>query len=635
MENDEPADERLEESSNQPAIAQPESTERDPGHSQRMNRMRFVQPSIQQQDDDSDLDAGGNPGLDVHVNPSPAVEENVSANPAAGEAAQDADSDMSIVDGGGGGDSSSENGMDERSSNSSENGLDDSDADRLFDDYIQNREQQQSTEAEIYNTELPTEHAYLGKLERVEGVDYLEPGKTYCLPVYSHHSIVFPGEIVPMILNAASLNYDDQSDGVKFGLLFRTTFPDNYIYGVTCQVFERGERDLNGSIILKTVAQQRFHVVRQVPNRRAEIKILPEIILPDPLLSSCSNLMKRYAVSNSKTYSQRFKSFVSHAMTWPKFVYDFYGTEDVLTKVDRYLAFLKITSVPSDPVKLSFWLARNIPIDERDRKLIYQADAVISRMLVINKSLDHMCYFMCKRCENEIGSYNDIFAMNKQGVQTSYCNPSGYVHETLTIYKTKENSTFTVDRPSTEFSWFPGYSWQITLCANCRQHLGWKFVATRNNYLPKSFYGLSGNNIKVKSVNESSASRSNDNDIETDHNDIDSEEREDRQQMQAQHQRRIQLRRQRRRQLLAAQGGLGGGGLLTDDDDDSDGDIVYQVIDFSRRVVNANADAAVQADAPVLMLERIDDEETEEGADNDDGDVDDGQDEERFQDARE
>lgn len=69
-------------------------------------------------------------------------------------AAQDGDSDVSIVDGGA--ESSSENGMD-RSSNSSENGLDDSDADRLFDDYIQNREQQQ--DAEIYNTELPTEHA--------------------------------------------------------------------------------------------------------------------------------------------------------------------------------------------------------------------------------------------------------------------------------------------------------------------------------------------------------------------------------------------------------------------------------------------------------------------------------------------
>lgn len=390
---------------------------------------------------------------------------------------------------------------DTRSTNSSENGLDDSDADRLFDDYITAREQQQAA-AEIYNTELPTEHAYLGKLQRVEGVDYMEPGKVYRLPVCSHNSIVFPGEMVPMIINVSTLNCNDPSDGVKFGLVFRNVISEKYVYGVTCQVFERGELNASsGSIVLKTIAQQRFRTVRHLAGRRADVLILPEIILPDPLLSSCSNLMMRHAVSNSPESAQRFKSFLSRTVPWPKFVYDLFGTEEVLKKVNRYLAFLKIETVPTDPVKLSFWLARNIPIDENDRKKIYEADAVISRMMIINKSLDHMCYFICKRCSNEVGSYNDIFAMSKQGVQTSYCNPSGFVHETLTIYKTRENSTFTTDRPSTEFSWFPGYSWQITLCANCRNHLGWKFVATKKNYLPKSFYGLSGNSIQVKSVN--------------------------------------------------------------------------------------------------------------------------------------
>ncbi|XP_058811690.1 protein cereblon-like isoform X2 [Topomyia yanbarensis] len=482
---DEPVEDRSAEVPIQ-SPSSPHPPERDEGHSQRLSRMRFVQVLVEDEEEGQD---------DGPIVEEPSVVFDLEPNH------QEAMDDDNV---------SSSSSSNERSTNSSENGLDDSDADRLFDDYIYNREQQQLTAAEIYNTELPTEHAYLGKLERVEGVDYLEPGKVYRLPICSHHSIVFPGEIVPMILNVATLNCDDPSDGVKFGLVFRTTFPDNFFYGVTCQVFERGDHDANGSIVVKTIALQRFHTVRHLPGRRADVLILPEILLPDPLLSSCSNLMKRHAVSNKKEYSHRFKSFLSHAMVWPKFVYDQYGTEEVLSKVDRYLAFLKITSVPSDPVKLSFWLARNVPIDERDRKLIYQADAVISRMLVINKSLDHMCYFICKRCEHEIASYNDIFAMSKQGVQTSYCNPSGYVHETLTIYKTKDNSTFTVDRPSTEFSWFPGYSWQITLCANCRQHLGWKFVATKKNYLPASFYGLSGNSIKVKSVGETAAGAASD-----------------------------------------------------------------------------------------------------------------------------
>uniref|UniRef100_A0A8D8L012 Protein cereblon n=1 Tax=Culex pipiens TaxID=7175 RepID=A0A8D8L012_CULPI len=470
MENDEPA-------ADDPVEAVPAAApERDAGHVERLGRLGQVQASIEQ-------DAEEEEDQDSPASPDAAVQDG------AGGMEEDGDDDDDNDD------------TDTRSTNSSENGLDDSDADRLFDDYITAREQQQAA-AEIYNTELPTEHAYLGKLERVEGVDYMEPGKIYRLPVCSHNSIVFPGEVVPMIINAATLNCTDPSDGVKFGLVFRNVISDKYVYGVTCQVFERGELNASsGSIVLKTIAQQRFRTVRHLAGRRADVLILPEIILPDPLISSCSNLMMRHAVSNSAESAQRFKSFLSRTVPWPKFVYDLYGTDEVLTKVDRYLALLKIENVPSDPVKLSFWLARNIPIDENDRKKIYEADAVISRMMIINKSLDQMCYFMCKRCSNEIGSYNDLFAMSKQGVQTSYCNPSGFVHETLTIYKTRENSTFTTERPSTEFSWFPGYSWQITLCSNCRNHLGWKFVATKKNYLPKSFYGLSGNSIQVKSVN--------------------------------------------------------------------------------------------------------------------------------------
>uniref|UniRef100_A0A182PJ24 Protein cereblon n=1 Tax=Anopheles epiroticus TaxID=199890 RepID=A0A182PJ24_9DIPT len=376
--------------------------------------------------------------------------------------------------------------------------LPEDEAARLFEDYIRERE---SAATEIYNTELPTEHAYLGKMERVEGVDYLEPGKTYRLPIYSHHSIVYPGEIVPLMLNDSTLysgRSDDSSDGLKFGLVFQNQYRDSErVYGVTCQVYERGAEGL--SALMKTVAQQRFYIVRHSQERRAEVKILPEIVLPDPLISTCSNAMVRYAYSSRKDRLHSFKRQLTQGTAWPQFVYDQYDTKEVMTKVERFLSSLNLTSTQTDKVKLSFWLARNIPLTEEYRKMIFCTDSVLRRMLIINKALDHMWYFICKRCESEIANYDDMFAMSKQGVQTSYCNPAGYVHDTLTVHKTKENSTLPVERPSTNFSWFPGYSWQIIVCANCRQHLGWKFVAEKRNVLPKSFYGLSGTNITVKS----------------------------------------------------------------------------------------------------------------------------------------
>lgn len=46
---------------------------------------------------------------------------------------------------------------------------------------------------------------------------------------------------------------------------------------------------------------------------------------------------------------------------------------------------------------------------------------------------------------------------------------------------------------STEyFSWFPGYTWRIALCAACRARLGWVFecIGRPGPGEPEGFYGL-------------------------------------------------------------------------------------------------------------------------------------------------
>ena len=44
--------------------------------------------------------------------------------------------------------------------------------------------------------------------------------------------------------------------------------------------------------------------------------------------------------------------------------------------------------------------------------------------------------------------------MSQEGPQSAYVNPSGHVHETLTLYTVK--GIRTVGASSTEYSWFPG-----------------------------------------------------------------------------------------------------------------------------------------------------------------------------------
>lgn len=44
-------------------------------------------------------------------------------------------------------------------------------------------------------------------------------------------------------------------------------------------------------------------------------------------------------------------------------------------------------------------------------------------------------------------------------------------------------------------TWFPGHSWQITLCNHCGLHLGWHFTG------PNDFYALIVNRLRIVSDN--------------------------------------------------------------------------------------------------------------------------------------
>ncbi|XP_055617888.1 protein cereblon-like [Toxorhynchites rutilus septentrionalis] len=356
-----------------------------------------------------------------------------------------------------------------------------------------------------YNIQLPSEHAYLGKLERVECLERFEPGSIHRIPVSSHHSIVYPGETIPLILTNSLLDFDGRYESSRIGLVFWEHSRQKRILGVVCQVCEKDVRE--SVIVLKTIAQQRFELVPQRDGALtrsvqrdgrahyyAEVKILPEVLLPDPLASFCtSNMVKINNIAKNRLLA-------AQSSVWPKFVYDQYGSNEVLYKVRRFLEFLQIESVPTaDPVMLSFWLARNIPLSETDRKELFFSNSVLSRMLLVNNILDYTCAFCCKKCDRRIANYVDMFAMSKQGVSSSYCNPSGFIHETLTVYRVVPKTARTTTKPSTDFSWFPGYSWQIAVCNACNNHIGWKFAATKRNYKPKKFYGLCGKSIRVAS----------------------------------------------------------------------------------------------------------------------------------------
>jgi len=92
-------------------------------------------------------------------------------------------------------------------------------------------------------------------------------------------------------------------------------------------------------------------------------------------------------------------------------------------------------------------------------------------------------FLLCSGCLNRI-TRNDVQINVNGSHKHVFVNPQGLVFE-LGCFAWAVNCVGT--GPSTsEFSWFSGYQWQITVCLQCLKHLGWKYEAPDKN----GFYGL-------------------------------------------------------------------------------------------------------------------------------------------------
>lgn len=268
----------------------------------------------------------------------------------------------------------------------------------MFEEYLRESAEAARVQATPFDDELPMNHSYLGdNMDVVRGTTVFEPGKIFEMPICAHHAMVFPGEILPMILISESLfgRNNSESDG---GLIFGCIFPDETInqkiYGVTCQVFERGINN-NGHITVKSKACQRFVLVKTEEgyttmrnhNHYAKVKILPEYLLPDPLTMSLTNNSAKFLLTPS--YHQKLKKLLINSTQIPRWIYDKYSIVATNEKVERFLAMLDIAP-PEDPTIKSFWLARNVPLNPIDRMKIFATNCVNHRMMMVGDSLNYV-----------------------------------------------------------------------------------------------------------------------------------------------------------------------------------------------------------------------------------------------------
>ncbi|WP_320008845.1 cereblon family protein [Maridesulfovibrio sp.] len=89
---------------------------------------------------------------------------------------------------------------------------------------------------------------------------------------------------------------------------------------------------------------------------------------------------------------------------------------------------------------------------------------------------------LCRTCGAEITDNSFATRVNNSH-EHSFFNPHGYVFQ-IRCYSAATGCRYS-GKPSYEFTWFAGCSWQIAVCKACLSHLGWRFQSD-STY----FYGL-------------------------------------------------------------------------------------------------------------------------------------------------
>ncbi|XP_037949664.1 protein cereblon-like isoform X1 [Teleopsis dalmanni] len=364
-----------------------------------------------------------------------------------------------------------------------------------------------------FDTNLAAEHLYMGtNMDRVSGVNYIEPGQEQNLLLFLHAYILFPGEVLPFMTSNIVIETELCRDNQAFfGICFpflRDNGKKEIMYGVTCQIYERGA-DERGRMLFKSRALQRFILntnnikgalqdITAFPQYKCycNVKILPEIYLPEPL--NCIQMGSLNRFRDLPKMQQSFRRLQAASTSLPAYIYEAYNMSGVIEKARTQLAEHKINTMPTDPVDLSYWLVRNLHLPEYVKKEIFKTDSVNVRMKLIATTFkEEPSFYICRFCSNQIADCKELFAMSKHGVQTQYCNSAGHIHQTNTVYRVVPNSVVFSGEASSEFSWFPGYQWHIIVCNGCGRHIGWQFKALEPSLVPNIFYGISSSSVRV------------------------------------------------------------------------------------------------------------------------------------------
>ncbi|XP_049791902.1 protein cereblon [Schistocerca nitens] len=364
-----------------------------------------------------------------------------------------------------------------------------------------------------FDTALPAKHTYLGDLEEVRGRIVLDDGSLQTIPILPQPGVVLvPGQTLPLTVfyppTVSMLRRSINTDRI-FGVIcikYVNSSPATIAnVGTTAEIYEFQDEESDFGFRIKAKGRQRFRVIesnRQVDgNIIAKVKILPEVILPDPLKEIKHLSLNRLRQFKNLQQWSCLNARDAVQTRWPIWVYMQYQTEYLIPRIMHHLQHVSSgrsnVAIPKDPVELSFWVAQNLPIVDEQRLRLLSINSAVQRLRLELCILERCKLFCCSDCGTIVARKRDVFPMSVEGPQGTYVNPGGYVHETMTLYKVQGLELLS-EEPDTEYSWFPGYGWTIAQCRQCHKHMGWKFTAVKKGLKPDTFWCLCRRSLAPK-----------------------------------------------------------------------------------------------------------------------------------------
>ena len=92
-------------------------------------------------------------------------------------------------------------------------------------------------------------------------------------------------------------------------------------------------------------------------------------------------------------------------------------------------------------------------------------------------------YILCKHCENKITLPENRMEISGSFEHT-FLNPAGHLFRIGCF--TAADGCLPLGVPTTEWTWFEGFEWQMAICNSCHSHLGWYYRSQD----ARNFYGL-------------------------------------------------------------------------------------------------------------------------------------------------